>query len=248
MSGLKILVLEDEAFIAHDIKQILDNEGYITIVDCFDVDTAVNLYHLHHPDLVLIDINLNDKKNGIDFARYVKSIGQVPFIFVTSYSDKGTLSKVAGLSPSGYIIKPFKPQDLLSAVFLALDKVSSDVAVDASEKSRPFAITQALNYISVHLKEKLDVHTLASTTGWDTDHFSRLFKEYTGLTPYQFILKSRIELSKELLLGPKEKLHSICYEIGFSNYSNFFNAFKKYTGMSPEQYRKITLKDGEFSS
>ena len=245
MKGRKILVVEDEAFIAHDIKQVLEGEGYTMIIDCFNVDMALDMLPIHQPDLVLIDINLNDSKNGMDLAQYLDTVAKLPYIFITSYVDKGTLSKVAELSSSGYITKPFKPQDLISSVYLVMRKIVAQQDTADTGNGVPFAITQVQDYIHQHLREKLDLEMLAGMTKWESEHFGRLFKEYVGMTPYQYILKERIELSKKLLSQPGELSQSICYEVGFTNYSNFYNAFRKHLGISPEQFRKIAMKENK---
>ena len=239
MSRKKILVVEDEAFIAMHIKQILDKEGYDTIIDCFTVDMAVKQVEVNQPDLVLIDVNLNGRKNGLDFARYLRSWGPIPFIFITSFSDRDTLNNAAELFPSAFLTKPFKPADLTSAVFLGLKNNQKTVYNEQSSTAVPFAIKQVLIYIDKNIREKLDLETLAKITGWDTEYFGKVFKESVGMTPYQYILKCKIELAKKLISQSGEFSQSICYEIGFSTYSNFYTAFKKHTQLSPQEYKKL---------
>jgi YesN/AraC family two-component response regulator len=239
MSRKKILVVEDEAFIAMDIKQILEKEGYHSIIDCFTVEMAVDLVEVHQPDLVLIDVNLNDRKNGLDFARYLRSCGTTPFIFITSFSDRDTLTSAAEVGPSAFLTKPFKPVDLTSAVFLGLQNNQRAVHARQSSAAVPFAIKQVLDYIEKNIREKLDLETLAKITGWDTEYFGKVFKESVGMTPYQYILKCKIELAKKLISQSGEFSQSICYEIGFSTYSNFYSAFKKHTRLSPQEYKKL---------
>jgi YesN/AraC family two-component response regulator len=238
----KILVVEDEAYIAIDMKLILDKEGYHTLIDCFSVDRALELIKEECPDLVLIDVNLNGVKNGLDLARLLKNEYQIPFIFITSFSDKDTLRVAADLAPSAYITKPFKPLDLITAAFLAL-KQRERLEDNQSDTVMPFVITQALDFIDSHLKEKIDLSTLAKHSGWEAEHFSKVFKQFVGMAPYQYILKSRVELSKKLLSQPGEFSQSICYEVGFSTYSNFYNSFKKFTSMSPLEYKKLISKE-----
>lgn len=239
MKKNNILVVEDEAFIAHDIKKILDKEGYNTIIDCFNVDQAIQMVQGRPFDLLLIDINLNDRKNGLDLAGYLDKVVQIPYLFITSYCDKTTLSKVSGHKAAAYITKPFKTQDLISSVFLVLSRNSNAQITEQNEKAVPYAITQVLIYIEQNLREKLDLNMLAALTEWEPEHFGRIFKEHIGMTPYQYILKSKIERSKELLAQSNDSSQTICFELGFSNYSNFFNAFKKHVRMSPDQYRKL---------
>lgn len=240
MNGAKILVVEDEVFIAHDIKRILDSEGYTTFIDCFNVDMAIQFVLENRPDLVLIDINLGDRKSGLDLAEYLDKIVVIPYIFITSYSDKPTLKKVSEHYPSGYITKPFKPQDLITAVFLVIHKRADSVEGAWPEKEIPFAITRVIHHIEQNLREKLDLKVLAALTDWEPEHFGRIFKEKIGMTPYQFVLKSKIDRAKELLTRTEEPVQTICFELGFSSYTNFFKAFKKYVKMSPEHFRKLT--------
>jgi YesN/AraC family two-component response regulator len=242
MKNFKILVVEDDVFISHEIKQILEMEGYTVLIDCFTVDMAIEMIDVHQPDLVLLDINLNEKKNGLDLALYLTRIKIIPYIFITSYSDKDTLGRVASLVPSGFITKPFKPQDVISAVYLVAVKCfKGSLTKDSTEKVVPFQITQALDFIQDNIKEKISLETLSAYTSWDREHFGKLFKYHTGLTPYQYILKTRVDLSKKLLEQNNDSIEKICFDLGFSSYSNFYNAFKKYAGVSPDEYRKIFL-------
>lgn len=239
MDAGKILIVEDEAFIAHDMKRILDASGYHVIIDCFNVDTAIRLIQNEQPDLVLIDINLGERKSGLDLAEYLNKIAGIPYIFITSYSDEATLRKVAAHSPSGYINKPFKSQDLIASVFLALNKKPIALADKAKTKEIPFAITQILDYIRQNIGEKLDVKTLAALTDWESEHFGRIFKEHVGLTPYQYVLKAKMDRAKELLSQTDETLLSISFQLGFATYGSFFLAFRKHVSMSPDHYRKL---------
>ena len=235
----KILVVEDEVFIAHDIRKVLEAEGYEVLIDCFSVDIAIQAVENQQPDLVLVDINLGQKKNGIDLADYLERIARIPYVFITSYSDRTTLMKVSAHSPAGYITKPFKPQDLISTVFLAISRIHPVKSPKNEESAVPFALTLVLDYIEKNIREKMDVDTLAQLTQWEAEHFGRIFKEHVGLTPYQYVLKSKIERSKELLIQTDQSSQSIAFELGFSNYSNFFNAFRKHANMTPEHYRKL---------
>jgi len=241
MKKKKILVLEDEALIAYDIKQILDSEGYETVIDCFNVDIAIAIVNEAQIDLVLIDINLNHKKTGIDFAYYLTKNNTIPFLFITSYSDKNTLDNLLTFPYSAFITKPFKSQDLISLVYLALNKSIHKSKVEESiTSSTPFAITQVVNYIHKNLSERLDMDSLAAMTTWEPEYFGKIFKKYLGISPYQYVLKQKVELAKEKLTHSKDPcLEALSFELGFSSYSNFYNAFKKYANLSPQEYRKI---------
>jgi AraC family transcriptional regulator len=69
-------------------------------------------------------------------------------------------------------------------------------------------------------------------------HFLRLFTKYVGLSPYQYILKRKIDISKALLIETDNQIIDIAFEIGFNSHTNFSTRFKKFTGITPEEYRK----------
>ena len=96
-----------------------------------------------------------------------------------------------------------------------------------------------LSQINEQIGEKIHISDLANLTPWETEHFGRLFKEELGMTPYQFILKRRVEVSLPLLAETEESIISISNQVGFSTYSNFYKAFKKTTQLTPEQYRSF---------
>lgn len=73
----------------------------------------------YNPNIVLLDINLEDEVNGIEIAEYINEHHKIPFIYLTSYSDSDTFNK-AKTNPMAYITKPFKKSDIYTNIELAL--------------------------------------------------------------------------------------------------------------------------------
>jgi DNA-binding response OmpR family regulator len=120
MDRKKILVVEDEPLIALNIQIELEREGYEVIIDCFNVDQALRLIECEKPDLVIIDVNLNDGKSGIDLAEILLEKDEIPYMYLTSYSDKATMAKVSTTRPYGYLVKPFNSENLIATVYVIL--------------------------------------------------------------------------------------------------------------------------------
>lgn len=99
-------------------------------------------------------------------------------------------------------------------------------------------IKQAKDYIYAHLNEKLSLETIAATIGMSQYHFCRVFKKTMGLTPWQYVIKKRIELAKQLLKTPQLSIVEISYQLGYSTPAQFTNFFRKHTGVSPSSYRE----------
>lgn len=127
MSNISILIIEDEALIAHDIARRVKNLGYDVASIKHDSDSAINYLEIHTPDLILCDINIHGPKDGIDVAEYVHDNNKTPLIFITALSDRSTLDRAKKTLPYGYIVKPFDNHDLLTAIELALYKHSIEL-------------------------------------------------------------------------------------------------------------------------
>jgi len=122
----RILIIEDEPLIAEDIADLCQLNGYKVCGTAYSANTAMKMIHSHEPSLVLLDINLQDTIDGLAIASYLRERYNIPFIFLTSYSDKGTLSQVKKTSPLGYIVKPFNKEQLYSTIELALAQIEND--------------------------------------------------------------------------------------------------------------------------
>ena len=94
-------------------------------------------------------------------------------------------------------------------------------------------------YVSIHLSEMLNVKTLADRAYMSTTHFSRVFKQQTGVSPYEYILISRLNRAKELLRQTNMSINQIAVAVGFNSDSNFIHFFTLNTGISPKNFRKL---------
>ncbi|MBK6539774.1 MAG: response regulator [Flavobacteriales bacterium] len=129
MGQVRILIVEDEPLIAEDLRAHLEELGYEVCATCDNALDAMAEIAERKPDLLLLDINLGDGADGVQLAEKVKAKHRVPFIFVTSHSDKATLERVKPLRPAGFIIKPFDENDLRTQIEIALARYANDVEV-----------------------------------------------------------------------------------------------------------------------
>jgi len=123
MKGQNILIVEDDAIIAEDLRDILESAGYNVTGVASNADKAVELLQFRLPDLVLLDITLKQNSTGLDVARVINKEYHIPFIYITSYSDQRTVDEAIGTDPAGYIVKPFQSKDILPTVRLTLSTI-----------------------------------------------------------------------------------------------------------------------------
>lgn len=100
---------------------------------------------------------------------------------------------------------------------------------------------RAISYIQNHLTDKLSVEEIAATAGYSASYFSHLFAQETGMSPYQFVMKSRVEHSQQLLKTTRLAVQEIAFQCGFNSAANFCYTFRRMTGVSPHEYRKRPL-------
>jgi AraC-like DNA-binding protein len=237
-----IVVVEDELLIALDIKEILHQDGYDVIINVESVEKAIEIIEDVNPNLVLIDINLKKDKDGIDLGQYLLKKDNLPYIYISSYFDKITLDRANDTRPHGYIVKPFKSADLTATVSIVINNFKHN-SIDLKRKNEeinntiPFKIKETVTYINEHVFDKIEIPQISALTPWKTHHFIRLFSKHVGETPYQYILKRKINKAEALLVETKQPINEIAFDLGFHSYSNFINAFKKINNETPENYR-----------
>ena len=147
MSDIRVLIVEDEPLIAEDIAQGLKKNEFLVSAVVYSKEDAIEQLNTNLPDMVLLDINLSGEMSGIEIAEKINTQFNIPFIFITSYSDKQTLEKAKFTEPSGYIVKPFNEASLYSTLEIALYN-------HAQKNKRKFP-ELAFNKINQHLTDPI---------------------------------------------------------------------------------------------
>lgn len=120
MEGVRILVVEDEPLVAEDIVGHLESVGFISCGIAHDGSQALEMIAEHEPDACLLDITLGSDPDGIAVAHEINKRFKIPFVFLTSHSDRGTIERVKETRPAGYLLKPFDENDLLTTLEIAM--------------------------------------------------------------------------------------------------------------------------------
>lgn len=103
---MRILICEDEFIIADNLNSYCEDLGYTVIGIASSKSKAIELIETLKPDIVLLDINLEGNKEGVEIAQYINNHIKIPFIYITAYSDPETFIYAGQTFPSAYIIKP----------------------------------------------------------------------------------------------------------------------------------------------
>lgn len=135
MTTARILIVEDEPVTAEDLQYILENAGYEVTGIAATGKSAVEQVAKDEPGLILMDIRLKGKIDGIEAADIIHSNHQIPIIYLTAYADRETLDRAKITLPYGYILKPFEKNSIKAAVEMALYRHQTEMAGKSNEEN-----------------------------------------------------------------------------------------------------------------
>ena len=116
----RILIVEDDEIISNLITTMLERRGYSVVGKISSGEEAIVKSAELEPDLVLMDISLSGKMDGVAAARYIFQFFQFPIVFLTALADDSLIERAKHAQPLGYILKPFTDRDLSTNVEMAL--------------------------------------------------------------------------------------------------------------------------------
>ncbi len=118
----KILIVEDEAVNSIVLEKTLHELGYDVAGNAFDAEEAIAMARDEKPDLILMDIRIQGEKDGIEAAKEIYALYNIPIIYLTAHSDDETIKRAVESGPFGYLIKPFKEKELYSNIEMTIHK------------------------------------------------------------------------------------------------------------------------------
>lgn len=117
---LRILIVEDEFLTLEALRDALEGMGYAISGDAMRADKALAILEEGGTDLAILDIQIKGARSGIWLAEQIRERFEMPFIFLTAFSDKATIVDAARTQPESYLVKPFVKEDLFAAIELAV--------------------------------------------------------------------------------------------------------------------------------
>jgi DNA-binding response OmpR family regulator len=119
-SGLRALVVEDEALIAEELSERLFHLGFSVIASVDSADEGIAITVRERPELVLMDIHLRGSMDGVHAAEEIRRRVDVSIVYVSAHSDDLTINRAKGTDHDGFILKPFHCQELQSTIQIAM--------------------------------------------------------------------------------------------------------------------------------
>jgi AmiR/NasT family two-component response regulator len=134
MEHVKILIVEDESIVAFDLKQHLELAGYEVCGIFSSGEDTLAQFEALSPDLVLMDIKLKGRMDGVETASIIKERYKIPVIILTAFADDETIERAKITEPFGYIIKPFEDRKLKTTIEITLSRYRLEKKLSESEE------------------------------------------------------------------------------------------------------------------
>jgi DNA-binding NarL/FixJ family response regulator/DNA-binding PadR family transcriptional regulator len=132
----RVLVVDDEAIITMQLEEKISSMGHKVVGMASSGEDAIAKAHATKPDIVLMDIVMPGKTNGIAAAKAIHEDLDIPVVFISSYADDKIITEVKNVNPYGYIVKPFNELELKATVELALFRKKHE-GTGPAKKSHP---------------------------------------------------------------------------------------------------------------
>jgi PAS domain S-box-containing protein len=129
-----VLIVEDESIVAEDIKSSLQMNGYTVPETASSGKDAIEKAKEFNPDIVLMDIVIKGNMDGIETAKQIRSLLDIPVVYLTAFSDEKIIERVKLTEPFGYLIKPFNKRELTVTLEIALLKHRLENELKTSRK------------------------------------------------------------------------------------------------------------------
>ncbi len=213
-------------------------------------EKGLSLVKQKHPAILLIDLSLPDM-DGIEFGLKVLSARPATAVVIVTHLQMfQTVQNCMNSGFSAYLLKPVAKNQLLQTIERL--NTSQQLHLHYSpleEQKRPAKepleadignpIESAVKYIQMNYFEPITLKTVADFVYLSPSHFSRIFKEQTGVTFVEFLTEYRLEKSKNLLKMTSLSIDVIASQVGFSSSAYFATTFKRKESQTPSEYRNI---------
>jgi AmiR/NasT family two-component response regulator len=131
---MRILIAEDETIIRLDLRDLLERSGHEVVAEARDGEEAIALAREHEPELAVMDVKM-PRLDGIEAARRILDERPIPIVMLTAYGQEELVSRAVEAGVFGYLVKPFREQDLVPAIAAARARHEELVAVREEAES-----------------------------------------------------------------------------------------------------------------
>ena len=254
---MKLLVVDDNKYVVESLRKMIRKEefGISEVLGAYSVPQAERILETEEVDLLICDIEMPGEK-GFQLLEYIERNGlDIETIMLTSYSNFDYAKQALSYHVDDYLLKPAAPEELNEAVGRMAEKkrkrmkeeklmeygshwLSSVNLPDEGDEEVPIReINEIREYILNNLAS-VNRTSIAEHFFITPNYLSRLFKKETGMLLTEYIQKERMTKAQELLKNTELSVSEIALQTGYPSFAHFSKQFRRFTGDSPNEYRK----------
>jgi YesN/AraC family two-component response regulator len=233
----KVLLVDDEPVILEGLKKIVPWSDYGCEVAATARDglEAREIIETIEPDIVFTDIKM-PKEDGLTLIAALRSSRpNMQIALLTGYRNFEYAQAAIKFGVTRLLLKPSKISEIIEALDAMTGKLSPGIPPNTEAGS--FIVNEALKFMRNNYNKKLGLDEVAKTAYVSKWHLSRLLSDFTKKSFLENLNEIRINKAKELLMDPSLRVGFISDMVGFSDPSHFAKLFKKFVGVSANEYR-----------
>lgn len=250
----KVMAADDESYIREALKKLISWEkmGCVLKEIVSNGQELLDCMEEEHPDIVITDIRM-PLVDGLEVCKYIsEKCPETQVIILSAYSDFEYARTAFRYHACEYVLKVSVLEELPAAVEKAIDNLKKyykefeDVPQEEEKKEEVEDLYKKMRkYIEQNFCKRITLDEMAEELHANRSYLSRLYKSKSGVNLFDDILKKRIEKAKELISSTEMKVYEVSEMVGFEDTGYFSRVFKKYTGISPKEYKNGKKADSD---
>jgi len=254
----KVIVVEDEERILNNIAKKIEESSlsFRVIGKALTGKQALTLVDELVPDVVFTDIKM-PVMDGLELIEHLYfRYPYIKTVIISGYADFEYAQKAIIYDVKGYLLKPVDTEalvEILSKLKVILDTEKKAFKERFSLTEGPYTQEEIVSIVRQFIKENytenININFIAERFNYSSSYLSRLFTQYTGISPYRYLIELRINRAKHLLQSHKElSIKQIGEMVGYPDQGYFSRIFKRITGKSPQEFREEQIPTREKKS
>jgi AraC-like DNA-binding protein len=242
MAPMGALVVDPDVAARRRVVEALSPIFEEPVDEATDASSGQASFRPAYHRLVLVELDLGQPAEGPALVEWLRARSTVPVVFLGRAADRAALHRLGAAGADGYLVKPFAEAAILSCARTLLSVAGADRVAGPGPVERPVLSPVQLERIEAYVERALgqtvSLASMAEQVEMSRGHFSRLFKETTGSTPYGFVTERRLARAKALLVQSSLSIGDVAAEVGYENQGHFSTSFKRATGLTPRAFRR----------
>ena len=241
---MNIILVDDEIAMLEILEQVVKWEklGIKKVYIARNAEEAKKMLQEKEIDITLCDIEM-PKESGLELIEWIQGLyPSIVNIILTGHADFNYARSAISLGVYRFLLKPVSFEEVEKTVADAASKLEDEITHRDPENKDVSVVEEVKQYLDEHYNEAITRNDIETLIHLNRDYINRIFKDATGYTLMEYVQYCRIRMAKKLLKETQNTVSEICIEIGYDHPAYFSKVFKNKVGISPLEYRSISVK------